>query len=201
MPKDILDRSKYLAIVLFLLTSSCGYHLGVGEKEMVVSLPYVEGDKTTFFTSQLIKEINESPSLSYSNRDGGYFLKVAILDSHETQVGWRIEYIQDNKQLKQRIRPTEGRRTVRVKASLFDASTGAEVWGPHIFSASADYDYINEDALQDLEFYENQIKKETTVLQFSLGQVEPLENAQEASLTPIYRRMAKYIINSLSMNL
>jgi hypothetical protein len=185
-------------LLLFSLLSSCGYRGGTGSEGATLSVPYIDGDTHGFFTSALIKQINESTSFSYSNREGDFLLKVTVLEHANSQIGYRRDLIVENGEEQNNIRPSEGRKTLKVQVSVHDSSTQDAVWGPHIFSADADYDYVDQDSFQDLSFTDPNTGALVTVLQFSLGQLEAYENAQDAAMTPLYRQLSQKIIDAIS---
>lgn len=164
----------------------------------MISIPYIEGDKHGIFTSELIRGINQATSLRYSNTDGDVLLKVAIVEVGNEQIGYRRDSMEDNGEFKEYLRAVEGRRIMKVKASLVDPMSCKEVWGPYEFSSDGDYDYVNEDSLQDLAFIDPTTGLLTTVLQFSLGQLEPIDNAQDAAMNPLYRKLSQKIVDAIS---
>lgn len=188
---------RYVAFFLCLF-SSCGYQGGFGSQGSVLTVPYIEGDANGFFTSALIREINESSSFRYSNHDGDLLLKVVILENGNSQIGYRRDPIVENGSEQNNIRPSEGRKSLKVQVSLEETNSKEAVWGPHIFSADSDYDYVDQDSFQDLTFNDPQTGSLITVLQFSLGQLEAFENAQDAALTPLYRNLSQKIVDAIS---
>lgn len=184
---------------LCLLCSSCGYRWA-NEGETAISIPYIQGDRYGIFTSQLIRQINESSKFTFSNFNGDYCLKVSIVEVTYDQIGWRRDFLLDNGVLQDNIRPTEERKNMKVEIRLEQSGSGEPILGPTIISAYVDYDYLDQDALQDLAFVDPATGT-TTVLQFSLGQLETIESAQEASLIPLFQLLSQKIVNLLNVNL
>lgn len=69
--------------------------------------------------------------------------------------------------------------------------------GPLRFMADVDYDYVDGDSLQDLQF-QNAEGQHLIVLPFSLGQLEPQEAAHEAAQKPIYQKLSQKIVDAIS---
>ncbi len=190
---------RWLFILSLLLQTSCGYRGGFGGKEALLTVPYIQGDKNGFFTGELIRQINESTSFRYSNHEGDLLLRVVVLEICQDQIGYRTELMKENGEVRDNIRPTEGRQTMKARVTLERVDTQEIAWGPHVFSSDADYDYVDQDSLQDLAFVDPRTGLPTTVLRFSLGQLEPAENAQEAALTPLYRKLSQKILDAISL--
>ncbi len=83
---------------------------------------------------------------------------------------------------------------MRIEVVFYEGDSDQIAYGPYAITASSDYDYIDGDSIQDLTFVDTQ-GVFTTVLPFSLGQLEPVESAQEAATQPLYRRLAQKIVD------
>ena len=91
----------------------------------------------------------------------------------------------------------ENRRTLTAQVSLVDTITEEVIVGPVNVKASTDYDYIDVNSLKTVSFINEQGKREKTIT-FSLGQLDSIEGAQDAALTPIYRQLAQKITQVLN---
>lgn len=182
---------------LFLIFYSCGYHAGIGPGAIdTVSVPFVSGDQYGSLTTELIRQLSSSGGFLYRNDGGYYLLKVKILSVNNSVIGFRHDREWIDGSLKENLRPSEGRQAIVIEASLLESSTRKAFWGPKIITTDVDYDYVDSNSLQDLSFIDP-VGTRRTVLDFSLGQLEPIDSAQEAALKPLYRKIAQKVVNLL----
>lgn len=182
-------------VLLFLLTS-CSYHAGRSNstEKIVVSVPYIKGDYNGLFTNELIKQISYSPSFNYTYSHSDYLLKVEILSDITDQIGYKYDRNNENQRQKY-IRATEGRQTVVAIVELVDLKTNETKYGPFEVKADSEFDYVDPDSLNDLSFVVDD--KRVTVLAYSLGQLESIDSAKEASLKPLYECLSKKIVDAI----
>ena len=189
---------KNSLIFFFLLLTSCGYNLGRSQNldNVSVSVPYIKQDLSGHFTSELIKNLSYSSNLSYKYSNSDYVLCVKIIDSNTSQIGYK--YDRNNENVRQNnLRATEGRQKITASVELVDRISNSTKFGPFEVSASADFDYVDPDSLNDLSFIDPSGNR-TTVLAFSLGQLESTENAKEAVSKPLYEQLSKKIVDAIS---
>jgi len=189
---------KNSLIFFLLLLSSCGYHLGRTKNldKIYISVPYVKDDFSGLFTNALIKEVSFSPNMKYKYNNSDFILSVKIIQDTTKQIGYKYDRDNQNRRRKN-IRATEGRQIITAQVELIEKSTNIAKFGPLSVSASAEFDYVDEDSLNDLSFIDPNDQR-TTVLAYSLGQLESIENAKEATLHPLYERLAKKIVDAIS---
>lgn len=182
-----------LKIILSLLPllNSCGYRWTSSDAEKSIAVPYVSGDEDGSFSSELIRCFcNEG---SYVREKAPYRLQVAIVQTQNEAISYRIDPQKIQGKIKKQIVADQNRKTVSAEFSLFEGEK--LIFGPHRVSASADYDYYDGDSYQDLSFeYDG---KRLTALAFSLGQLESSETAQEAASTPLYKLLSKKIVDCI----
>jgi hypothetical protein len=189
----------YLIIILLTLCSGCGYRFQEDFKEIRdvrVSIPYIKGDYDGRFTDELIKAIASSTPLRYVTFDPEWVLKVEILSEETEQIGYRYDREEDNNSLIKHLSSTESRRTMTIEVTLFEQITENPILGPELVTGSSDYDYVDSDSASDLSFI-NPAGQRTSVLTFSLGQLDSNEGAQDAALIPLYRSLAKKVVDGL----
>ncbi|NGX33897.1 MAG: hypothetical protein K1060chlam1_00239 [Candidatus Anoxychlamydiales bacterium] len=185
-------------IFLFLFLTSCGYHLGRSQnyQNAEISVPYIEKDLSGYFSQELIKQISYSSNLNYKYSNADYTLCVKIIDSNTSQIGYK--YDRNNENVRQNnLRATEGRQKITARVELIDKNSNCTKFGPFDISANADFDYVDPDSLNDLSFIDPNGNR-TTVLAFSLGQLESIESAKEAASKPLYEKLAKKIVDAIS---
>jgi hypothetical protein len=184
-------------LFFFLLLTSCGYNPGRSQhsEKIVVCVPYIKGDFNGLFTNELIKQISYSPSLNYKYSNSDYTLKVEILSDTTKQIGYKYDR-DNNNQRRKNIRATEGRQTVLARVELIDKKTDLIKFGPFEVQADSEFDYVDPDSLNDLSFIAPNGQR-VTVLAYSLGQLESIEDAKEAALKPLYENLSKKIVDAI----
>ena len=189
---------KYCLFFLVFLMTSCGYRSGSSSNNrLTLTVPYVEGDFYGIFTDELIKQIGVSNSIIYSNLRSDYKLVVSIVKKSVDQIGYKYDRdIYDG--LKKNLRATEGRLTVTAKVQLLEKKTDKVVLGPFTITADSEFDYVDPDSLNDLSFIDPVTKQRVTNLAYSLGQLESIESAKEATMFPLYVSLSKKIVDAIS---
>ncbi len=186
-------------ITAALLLSGCGYRLstpGMAADYPQVSVPYVEGDVSGLLTTALVRELNARGRFSTTGR-ARYTLNAKIIKDDKEQIGWRFDRQGTNADRISRLRPTEGKRTITLQISIEDNTSGKLVFGPSKVSADVDYDYVNFDTISDLAFTPPGGGAPVSVLAFSLGQLDAVEDAQTVALAPLYQKLSKLIADGL----
>lgn len=184
-------------LFFFLILTSCGYNLGRtrNSEKALISVPYIKGDFNGLFTNELIKQISYSPTLDYRFSNADYLLKVDIITEATKQIGYKYDRNNKNKR-KDSIRATEGRQIIIAEVQVIDLRRNCVKFGPFQVKADADFDYVDPDSLNDLSFIDEQGQRRT-VLSFSLGQLQPIESAEEATLKPLYECLSKKIVDAI----
>jgi hypothetical protein len=187
-----------LAFICFC-GSSCGYRLEEEELEDVgrisISVPFVKGDVDGQLTNAIVRELASTGSFRYVRDGGRYILLATVVQDHKEKIGYRYDREPKGK-LEKNLVPTEGRRILGAQVSIQETRTGKILLGPTIVKASIEYDYVNSDNLADLTFF-SPAGQRLTVLNFSLGQLDSIEGAEDNALDPLYRHMAQKIIDGL----
>jgi hypothetical protein len=186
-------------VFLLLFLCGCGYRWQPDFPERYrpsIVVPYVSGDEDGTLTSEIIRAIAASGIASIISREGDYRLLINIVSAETESVGYRRDRQKITGEIKKNLIASEGRKTVILEAALYEGSTDRVAYGPYRIGAEADYDYVDGDSLQDLTFV-NAAGVLTTVLPFSLGQLESIEAAQEAALRPLNERLAQKIVDAI----
>lgn len=111
---------------------------------------------------------------------------------HES-IGYRYETSQTG-EIGKRLVASEDRAHLSTEITLLDAQTNRVVLGPVCLQTSLDYDYIPETSAQIFGLP----AQAQTLTRFSLGQLDFRDAAGDAAKTPLYRKMAKQIIDYIS---
>lgn len=183
-------------LYLFILLAGCGYQFQEREDRLTLSIPYVQGDNEGQLTNELIRQFAYSGAYSYVKEDGNLILKVAILGDTTEKIGFRYDRNEFTGKLETNLQPTEDRRTVTAEVILINAATEEVVTGPTIVTAFSDYDYTDINSIRSLSFFTPGGKRQT-VLNFSLGQVDSIEGAQDDAVAPLSRQLAKKIVDGI----
>ncbi len=190
-----------LLIFLLLILSSCGYHFGQNGRETKTSVcvPYITGDVNGLFTEEIVKKLTYCPSLNYNYSNAETELNIQIIKNEFKQIGYKYDF-DGNFKRRNNIRAVEGREIVEAEVKLINTKTNQVILGPYKISEFADFDYVEQDNLNDLSFINNQNQR-TTVLSFSLGQLESVESAKSAAMKPLFKKLAEKIVDAISTRL
>lgn len=184
--------SRGLLFLPLLLCLGCGYRHVDGDSSgsIALYLPYVRGDYEGRLTMELMRELAASGIELTSSHRARYLLEVEIVSSHSDQIGYEYDRATFSDDLHQRLLANEGRRTVVARATLRDAVTQEVLLGPAEVHGEGDYDYLN--GISDSFYgFTDLAGAPTSVLQFSLGQLDSIEGASVDVLTPAYRMLAQ----------
>jgi hypothetical protein len=181
--------------LLALSLTGCGYHAASDDKT-TISIPYVEGDAQGQLTAEIIRQIHNSDMYDFVKQDGDLILKVTIVGDKNDIVGFQYDLTTKKGKIERNLMAEENRRTLTAQVVLTRAATEEVVMGPLNIIATTDYDYIDVNSLKEVSFINPQGKREKTV-NFSLGQLDSIEGAQDAALTPVYRQLAQKIAIAL----
>lgn len=188
-----------LLVIAALSITGCGYRLatpGIAQNYSQISVPYIKGDTSGLFTDYLTREL--AARGRFNTKDNSrYKLICKIVRNDKEQIGWRYDRDATNNTRIQRLRPVESQRIMAVEVSLLDTYSGNTVYGPKKVHSNIDYDYVNFDTISDLAFRAPGSSGRSSTLDFSLGQLDAVENADIAALDPLYRNLSKLIADGL----
>lgn len=185
-------------MITLLFFSSCGYHWNQASV-VTVSVPYVVGDDDGTLTSHVIRSITALGSAKVVREGADYLLKINIAEDQNETVGYRRDKQKVGGKISKNIVSCEGRRTIKVNAVLYEGGSDTIAAGPYLITADSDYDYVDGDSIQDLAFT-NSDGIFTPVLPFSLGQLESIEAAQEATSRNLYEKIAQKIADTVFLS-
>lgn len=188
---------RFVSIIALVLLSSCGYHFYGSEDRKTVSIPYVVGDVEGQLTNEIIHQLSSSGAYEYVRSGGNLTLKVAVVAETMDKIGYRYDRKEFSGKIEKNLMQTENRRNMTAEVTLVDDTTGEIIFGPHNFSSFAEFDYVDVNSLRDLSFI-NEHGHRVPVLDFSLGQLDSIEGAQDTAITPLYRQLAQKIVMTLS---
>lgn len=182
---------------------ACGYRFqdSIAQQEEVqtITVPYVKGDIEGGLTAALIRAITSSGAFICCQEGGELILDVSLVEQNLERIGYRYLREHPSGKRQNNLVGTENRLNVAAQVTLTRPATEEVVLGPVIVRADVDFDYVDPSSIRDLAFINSKGKPQTSI-QFSLGQLDSVEGAQDASLTPVYRRLAQKIVEGI-MNL
>lgn len=191
--KNLATRyKKILAGFLALSLTSCGYRTAASDDKTTISVPYVEGDNQGQLTAEIIRQLTNSDMYDFVRKDGDLVLIVSLVGDRNDHVGFKYDRTEKKGKIEHNLMSTENRRILTAQVTLSRPDTEEIVLGPMNITATGDYDYIDVNTLKELAFRDQQGKRKKTI-NFSLGQLDSVEGAQDAVLTPIYRQLAQKI--------
>ncbi len=181
-----------------LLLSSCGYRHQSSDSSgsIAIHLPYVRGDYEGRLTQELMRELAAVGIELCESSSARYLLEVAIVKEQTDQIGYEYDREVLSAQIADRLLANEARRTVTATVSLRDQTTGELLFGPEEVSGEGEYDYLNGDSVTFYGFIDSE-GMPTSVLQFSLGQLDSVDGASTDVLTHAYRLLSQRLASGL----
>jgi hypothetical protein len=174
-------------LVFGMMLVACGYRtvlpLDGCSQANTIAIPFVEGDRKGILTQTLIYTLGLRTPLVYKDGNAAYLLQVKLLKIDEENIGFRYDRNRKGK-LRHTVIPTEMRLTAIAEITLSSTETGELVIPLTIVKASLDFDhdyYFDRDAVNV----------------FSLGQLADVDAAREAALPPLYRNLARKIVDTV----
>ena len=162
-----------------------------------ITVLFAKGDEDGTLTQEIVRAIAVSGIADVRSRDGDYRLEIKVIDSTNETIGWRKDEQKVDGKIQRNMVAREARKTISIEATFFKGDSEQIAYGPYSITADADYDYVDGDSYEDLTFL-NSAGKTQAVLPFSLGQLEPYESAQEATVRPLYSRLAQKVVDVIS---
>lgn len=193
---------KYCAIFpLLIFLFGCGYHCSENrDLHNTISVPFVKGDPDGAFTSEIIQALSTTGHFEYRKHDGNLELQVTIISEGDDRIGYRYDRNPTTGELRKNIVGTENRETIAIEVKLIDVYSQQVILGPEVINGCADYDYVDSNSIRDLVFF-NPHGHPTTVIDFSLGQLDSIEGAHDDARKPIFRKLAQRIVDGLMVRL
>lgn len=191
---------KVLAIFsLGVVLGSCNYQSTSvcvdGKSVIKTSIPVIKKDSNGLLRNYLAREMSFTNSFYYDQRSPKYELKVSITEDKNSKITFMWDRDPRTNERLDVFYPTEGSKEIVAKVELIDIATCKAVIKPFFISTSGDYDFVNPTVRTAVEFPLNGVT--TSVLQYSLGQLDAEEGAIDASYYPIYEDLAKKIVKRL----
>lgn len=190
-------QQAFFWVLTCLFLTSCSYHVVNNKDDTTIGVPFVPGDKDGLLTKAITQEISTSGLGEFRSRNTRYELIVKIDPEFVERVGYRYDRLADGT-LRPNIIGTETRRTVSVTYELVDTLYDKVILGPKTTSAFADFDYLDTDNIADMSFV-NPVGQRILAFNYSLGQLNTIEGATDASLASIYRILSKNIADELAL--
>jgi hypothetical protein len=147
-------------------------------------------------TASLIRQASACGNLQVVSKGERLLLKVELIEDEQDYVGFRFDQKPISGKLISNLIPIESRRSIKAAVTLWDTIEDKALLGPENIQAHLDFDYVDGNSLQDLTFVNTKGEREK-VLSFSLGQLDSIEGAQDATASPLFHVLAKKIIDRL----
>lgn len=183
-----------------MIFAGCGYHLTEEEEKPVISIPFVQGDYEGQLTNELIRAILAGGQYHYSNHGGEYLVQVKVVGDHTDRIGFQYDRKELSGKRLKNLQAIENRRTISAEVVVIDTASGEPIADPIVVSASSDYDYVDINSVRDLAFTTPSGQTES-VLNFSIGQLDSVEGAQDDAILAVYRRLAQKIVATVNQAL
>ena len=186
--------------LFFMILAGCGYRWQPDfptESRPVLAIPFISGDEDGMLTAEIVRAISASGIAQVRGTNPHYRLAIQIKNAQNQTIGYRRDPQKVHGKVRKNVLASEGRKSLLIEVTLYKANTDEIAYGPYEISGDAEYDYIDGDSIQDLTFIDAQGIQQT-VLPFSLGQLEPIESAQEAASRPLYASLAQKIVDAIS---
>lgn len=182
-----LIRPSLLLLSCLVLLTGCGYRLGdsslLSRCYSSISIPYVDGDQDGRFTSILVEEVISSGRWRYCNCGGELTLHVRIVRCGRENIGFQFDRNAANQKTR-RIVPNEGRFFLVVEVKVIETATGCVLLGPTCMQSYVDYDF-------------DPLSTENQLAVFSLGQYTAIDEAEDTARIPLYRQLARKVVDFL----
>ncbi|MCB1134833.1 MAG: hypothetical protein KDK78_01090 [Chlamydiia bacterium] len=178
-------RAALLSVLMLTLLAGCQYRWGNcswTSGRPVFRVPYADGDHLGQLTSEIVSQLSRSGRAEYRDCDACYELRVCLRDCNLRNVGYRYDERGERGDLRERVIPAEARTLVNAEVTVIDLRCCEVVLGPTLVGASVEFDF---------DVYANHSQDNI----FSLGQLNDREVSRDLVLRPLYRELAKNIVD------
>jgi len=190
--------SNVFLALLLLSISSCGYRFSARHTsgKIAIAVPYVEGDQSGHLTRELIRQLSGSGHFQVVCKGEKLVLHATLLQDEQARIGFRFDRDPQSGKRLSNLVGVENRRSMTAEVSLVNTITGKTLLGPEQIQAHTDFDYINSDSPWELAFRNPEGEKQK-VINFSLGQLDSIEGAQDAATAPLFSMLAQKIVEGI----
>jgi hypothetical protein len=196
MKSRLINLFRNLKLLSLLSLSSCGYSSYQADDKTTISIPYIPGDREGQLTAELTRQLTTSGLYEIVSNQGDLVLAVSLVGDQNDIVGFRYDRSEESGKLEKNLMATENRRLLSAIVTVAHAGKDTPLIGPITIKGSGEYDYIDVSTLRELAFVSSSGKLEKAI-DFSLGQLDSVEGAQDAVLTPAYAQLARKIVSVL----
>ena len=191
---------QWFYVLTAIVLSSCGYRY-TSEDAVVpaatirVTVPYISGDVEAIFNNELVYQLSASGHFVCVPANGDYILQTTIVSDTQSRIGFRYDTDNVRGSLEKNLLGVEDRRSVKAEIVLIEAGSGKIVIGPVEVFSDVDYDYTDPGSPRDLLY------NSSSIMQFSLGQLDSYEGAFDSSSRNVFRKLAEKITEGLIQKL
>ncbi|PCI78368.1 hypothetical protein COB21_00610 [Candidatus Aerophobetes bacterium] len=198
-------KTSLLAAMLLLLAGcvprQAAETTGVssGKTTASIAVPLVKGDSQGEITAAIIRGLcNNSICWEYQPSSSGaeYTVHLTVISQEKDPIGYRYDREDFTKTKIDRLIQDEVRRTLVLQGVLYRRGEKKPAVEPFRIEGSCAYDYINSHALFDAAFVNDEGDLES-VLEFSLGQLDALDGAEDASRNALFESAAQNFVQGL----
>ena len=158
---------------------------------MQINSSEIDDDSDGYFISSLSTEMfYKGYSLSPQKSELSLYVRLEREDTE--QIGFRFDVDSSNQSLTTRLVPNEEEK--KVHAKVWISRNGCVVLGPKEFQGVSRYDFIDSNALTDVQYNSD------NTLEFSFGQLDAVQGARGIATHTAYSDLAVEIANWLSEN-
>lgn len=162
-----------------------------------VAVELIKNDDRGLLRNALAARLSESRKFAYtSSASSRAKLVVEIKKDSCENIGQGPLVDPKTKKMGNKFVPMEANRTLFAKVSVVDRESGKNLFEPFTVSATVDFDFIDPTNISAVRYY-NPDGRETTTLQYSMGQLDSKESALGETSASIYDQLSKKIVAGL----
>lgn len=169
-----------ILILICCFNSSCGYHfLNKTKFPYTIFIPYIEGDIDGSLTNIFIQKMTDLGYFKPVSGISDFIIQARINSNLVEPIGFHFA----SKTKDRNLVANENRHTIALEFSVLSGTTQEKLFGPYFIKEFVDYDF--------LEQYPCNIstKKEESIVNFSLGQLDSREGGLSSSADPLFHKI------------
>ena len=178
---------KAILVIALILSGCCGYRLTspMGDEWCghTFCVPFAKGDHDGHFTEIFIQALTEG-GYRYQMVESSAIIWVTLENIYEENIGFQFDRNREGRR-RDSLVPNETRLWMIAYVRVVSQATGCDLIKPFHVRAFTEFDH---------EFYSTPDQVNVT----SLGQVTDIDDARDAAMRPLYRRLSQKIVDYLT---